>query len=78
MSGLMFICVLYRCVLDIIMQQKDGKYLIVKDPNKQLLRDVKVNIKGTHFISLISFIVNQEKYYCQSYCPGENKRGWLL
>jgi len=27
-----------RCVLDIIMQQKDGKYLIVKDPNKQLLR----------------------------------------
>lgn len=27
-----------RCVLDIIMQQKDGKYLIVKDPNKPLLR----------------------------------------
>jgi len=27
-----------RCVLDIIMHQKDGKYLIVKDPNKQLLR----------------------------------------
>merc|ERR1711909_196550 len=27
-----------RCVLDIIMQQKDGKYLIVKDPNKQILR----------------------------------------
>merc|ERR1712198_776142 len=27
-----------RCVLDLIMQQKDGKYLIVKDPNKQLLR----------------------------------------
>jgi len=27
-----------RCILDLIMQQKDGKYLIVKDPNKQLLR----------------------------------------
>merc|ERR1711972_173572 len=27
-----------RCVLDIIMQQKDGKYLIVKDPNKHILR----------------------------------------
>eukprot|EP00088_Acartia_fossae_P035904 TRINITY_DN3702_c0_g1_i2.p1 TRINITY_DN3702_c0_g1~~TRINITY_DN3702_c0_g1_i2.p1 ORF type:complete len:548 (-),score=137.59 TRINITY_DN3702_c0_g1_i2:328-1971(-) len=27
-----------RCVLDLIMQQKDGKYLIVKDPNKNLLR----------------------------------------
>jgi len=27
-----------RCVLDIVMQQKDGKYLIVKDPNKPLLR----------------------------------------
>nr|ALS04678.1 hypothetical protein [Pseudodiaptomus poplesia] len=27
-----------RCILDIIMQQKDGKYLIVKDPNKTLLR----------------------------------------
>jgi len=27
-----------RCVLDIIMQQKDGKYLIVKDPNKPTLR----------------------------------------
>jgi len=27
-----------RCVLDLIMQQKDGKYLIVKDPNKQILR----------------------------------------
>jgi len=27
-----------RCVLDIIMRQKDGKYLIVKDPNKPLLR----------------------------------------
>jgi translation initiation factor 3 subunit D len=27
-----------RCILDIVMQQKDGKYLIVKDPNKTLLR----------------------------------------
>jgi len=27
-----------RCVLDIIMQQQDGKYLIVKDPNKPILR----------------------------------------
>jgi len=27
-----------RCILDIIMKQKDGKYLIVKDPNKALLR----------------------------------------
>jgi len=27
-----------RCVLDLIMQQKDGKYLIVKDPNKPMLR----------------------------------------
>jgi len=27
-----------RCVLDLVMAQKDGKYLIVKDPNKQILR----------------------------------------
>jgi len=27
-----------RCVLDIIMSKKDGKYLIVKDPNKPTLR----------------------------------------
>merc|ERR1719410_2924046 len=27
-----------RCILDIIMKQKDGKYLIVKDPNKNMLR----------------------------------------
>merc|ERR1711915_405412 len=27
-----------RCILDIVMQQKDGKYLIVKYPNKQILR----------------------------------------
>lgn len=27
-----------RCILDIIMQQKDGKYLIVKDPNNPMLR----------------------------------------
>merc|ERR1739846_156559 len=27
-----------RCILDIIMQQKDGKYLIVKDPMKGILR----------------------------------------
>merc|ERR1712098_696759 len=27
-----------RCVLDLVMSQKDGKYLIVKDPNKQILR----------------------------------------
>lgn len=27
-----------RCILDLVMQQKDGKYLIVKDPNKPLLR----------------------------------------
>jgi len=27
-----------RCVVDLIMKQKDGKYLIVKDPNKPLLR----------------------------------------
>merc|ERR1712241_1580132 len=27
-----------RCVIDIVMKQKDGKYLIVKDPNKGILR----------------------------------------
>jgi len=27
-----------RCIIDLIMQQKDGKYLIVKDPNKSVLR----------------------------------------
>ena len=27
-----------RCVLDLVMAQKDGKYLIVKDPNKPILR----------------------------------------
>merc|ERR1712112_472856 len=27
-----------RCVLDIVMAQKDGKYLIVKDPNKPMIR----------------------------------------
>merc|ERR1712002_1095011 len=27
-----------RCILDLIMAQEDGKYLIVKDPNKQILR----------------------------------------
>jgi len=27
-----------RCILDIIMHQQDGKYLIVKDPNKPILR----------------------------------------
>jgi translation initiation factor 3 subunit D len=27
-----------RCVLDLIMSQKDGKYLIVKDPNKPMIR----------------------------------------
>jgi len=27
-----------RCVLDIVMAQKDGKYLLVKDPNKGILR----------------------------------------
>jgi len=27
-----------RCVLDLVRSQKDGKYLIVKDPNKTLLR----------------------------------------
>ena len=33
------ICVLSpRCVLDLVMAQKDGKYLIVKDPNKPMIR----------------------------------------
>lgn len=27
-----------RCVLDLVMAQKDGKYLIVKDPNKGMIR----------------------------------------
>lgn len=27
-----------RCIIDLVMQQKDGKYLIVKDPNKPVLR----------------------------------------
>jgi len=27
-----------RCIIDLVMQQKDGKYLIVKDPNKSVLR----------------------------------------
>jgi len=27
-----------RCVLDLVMAQKDGKYLIVKDPNKPMIR----------------------------------------
>ena len=27
-----------RCIIDLIMVQKDGKYLIVKDPNKPVLR----------------------------------------
>jgi len=27
-----------RCVLDLVMSQKDGKYLIVKDPNKPMIR----------------------------------------
>merc|ERR1712241_1363101 len=27
-----------RCVLDLVMAQKDGKYLIVKDPNKAMIR----------------------------------------
>merc|ERR1712165_207168 len=27
-----------RCIIDLIMTQKDGKYLIVKDPNKPVLR----------------------------------------
>ena len=31
-----------RCVLDLVMAQEDGKYLIVKDPNKQMIRWVAV------------------------------------
>lgn len=27
-----------RCIIDLVMQQKDGKYLIVKDPNKYVVR----------------------------------------
>ena len=27
-----------RCVLDLVMAQKDGKYLLVKDPNKAMIR----------------------------------------
>ncbi|XP_014233880.1 eukaryotic translation initiation factor 3 subunit D-like [Trichogramma pretiosum] len=27
-----------RCIIDIVMQQKDGKYLIMKDPNKPMIR----------------------------------------
>lgn len=27
-----------RCIIDQVMAQKDGKYLIVKDPNKQIIR----------------------------------------
>ncbi len=27
-----------RCIIDLVMAQKDGKYLIVKDPNKQVIR----------------------------------------
>ncbi|XP_055903568.1 eukaryotic translation initiation factor 3 subunit D-1 [Eupeodes corollae] len=27
-----------RCIIDIVMKQKDGKYLIMKDPNKQMIR----------------------------------------
>ena len=27
-----------RCVLDLVMAQKDGKYLIVKAPNKPMIR----------------------------------------
>lgn len=27
-----------RCIVDICMKQKDGKYLIMKDPNKQMIR----------------------------------------
>jgi translation initiation factor 3 subunit D len=27
-----------RCIIDLIMNQKDGKYLIVKDPNKSVIR----------------------------------------
>lgn len=27
-----------RCIIDIVMKQKDGKYLIMKDPNKAMIR----------------------------------------
>jgi len=27
-----------RCVIDLVREQKDGKYLIVKDPNKPIIR----------------------------------------
>lgn len=27
-----------RCIVDIVMKQKDGKYLIMKDPNKPMIR----------------------------------------
>ena len=27
-----------RCIVDQVMAQKDGKYLIVKDPNKPVIR----------------------------------------
>ncbi|TMW45860.1 hypothetical protein DOY81_009064 [Sarcophaga bullata] len=27
-----------RCIIDIVMKQKDGKYLIMKDPNKPMIR----------------------------------------
>jgi len=27
-----------RCVIDLVREQKDGKYLIVKDPNKAIIR----------------------------------------
>lgn len=28
----------FRCIIDIVMKQKDGKYLIMKDPNKPMIR----------------------------------------
>ena len=27
-----------RCIIDLVMKQKDGKYLIMKDPNKPMIR----------------------------------------
>lgn len=27
-----------RCIIDIVMKQTDGKYLIMKDPNKPMIR----------------------------------------
>ncbi|XP_043064680.1 eukaryotic translation initiation factor 3 subunit D-1-like [Drosophila ficusphila] len=27
-----------RCIIDLVMKQKDGKYLIMKDPNKPIIR----------------------------------------